>query len=174
VRVLDFGCGSDKFVSEGDVVVGLDKAFYVGVNVVQDVEENGVLPFADNEFDLVVARNSLEHVDGVTVHALVSEFCRVCKKTGKIVIQVPHCSTQGAFTFPHKSYYTIESFEPFLHDYQFVLLKRRLTFGWYEKPVEWLANLNGRLYEKFAAFIITVGGVYFELRPTKERKQGHY
>lgn len=174
MRVLDFGCGRDKFLSAGDDVVGLDKEFYVGVNVVQDVEKDCVLPFSDNEFDLVFARNSLEHVEPVAAHKLVSEFCRVCKKEGVIKIWVPHYSTQGAFTFPHKSYYTIESFEPFLHDYQFKLLKRRLTFGWYAKPIEWIASLNARLYEKFFAFVFTVGGLSFELRPTKEKRQGNY
>lgn len=175
MKVLDFGCGRDKYqASEGVYVTGLDKIDYAGVDVVHDVERKARLPFKDNEFDLIFSRNSMEHVNASAFNSLESELCRVCKPDGKIVVMVPHYTTQGAFTYPHKSYFTIESYEPFLHDFKFTVLKRRLTFGWYLKPVEWLANLSPRLYEKFFAFIIPVGGLHFELQPTKSWKQGNY
>jgi len=46
-------------------------------------------PFADNSFDLVVSVEVLEHVENH--YHFISECCRICKPTGRIVLSTPNC-----------------------------------------------------------------------------------
>ena len=46
-------------------------------------------PFMDNTFDLVVSIEVLEHVENH--YHFISECCRVCKPTGRVVMSTPNC-----------------------------------------------------------------------------------
>jgi len=46
-------------------------------------------PFADNTFDVVVSVEVLEHVENH--YHFLSECCRICKPTGRIVLSTPNC-----------------------------------------------------------------------------------
>ncbi|MEC7697154.1 MAG: methyltransferase domain-containing protein [Planctomycetota bacterium] len=50
---------------------------------------NGRWPFKDNTFDLVVSIEVLEHVENH--YHFISECCRICKPTGRIVMSTPNC-----------------------------------------------------------------------------------
>jgi len=171
-RILDVGCGDTKFKGKaGDSVIGLDFIKYKGVDVVQDLEVSQRLPFKDNEFDLIICNEILEHL--TQSRELESELCRVCKQAGKIVIRVPHYTSRDAFTNPpHKRQFTFWSFNPLFHDFQFELLEARITFS--NRFIEKLVNLNPCFYERAFCFLIPAGGLFFALRPTKSRKLGRF
>ena len=50
---------------------------------------NGRWPFMDNSFDLVVSIEVLEHVENH--YHFLSECCRICKPSGRIVLSTPNC-----------------------------------------------------------------------------------
>lgn len=96
-EVLDFGCGS-----QGYLLRNVSEKIKRGVGVDYDVdradEENlsfrslkfkDKLPIKDSSFDKVVMLAVLEHIDLNKVEPLFSEFKRVLKKGGKIVLTTP-------------------------------------------------------------------------------------
>ena len=102
-RILDLGCGHGEFTVMlnllGYDTVGLDineeglrlarlLAAENGIAPDQFVKgQEGRLPFADGQFDLVVMISSLEHIPDRTLSWLVPEVHRVC--TGIVFVQVP-------------------------------------------------------------------------------------
>jgi predicted SAM-dependent methyltransferase len=63
MKILDLGCGKNKFKSSNtsDIVIGMDKYSLEGVDVVHDLEKTPY-PFNDNEFDEIRAHHVLEHI----------------------------------------------------------------------------------------------------------------
>src|SRR3989338_545184 len=97
-RVLDLGAGSGKLLDElkqkGWQVAGVDadeKAVRLarrrGLKLVKLNQNQIRLPFTDNNFDLVVSLDTLEHVK--TDAAAIGEMKRVVKPEGLILITVP-------------------------------------------------------------------------------------
>ncbi len=114
--VLDFGCGKARLVSMG-LAQGLDiwgadnfsyrdewkpKAEAAGGNRVLDIQD-GVLPFSDCHFDVVIANMVFEHVHD-PVPAL-QEIARVLKPRGRFLALFPVQETwfEGhlGLYFPH-------------------------------------------------------------------------
>lgn len=96
-RVLDLGCRDGaltKHFLDGNHVVGVDadrealaQAAALGVETVwADVEES--LPFGDEEFDVVVAAELLEHLREPS--RLIAEMTRVLRPGGTIAGSVPN------------------------------------------------------------------------------------
>jgi glycosyltransferase involved in cell wall biosynthesis/SAM-dependent methyltransferase len=91
--VLDLGCG-DGFVTDALPaqlkVVGID----LSAEALRHVRRPGAvavgqhLPFADGQFDLVMANDVLEHLDDATRAAVLNEMQRVARKY--VLITVPH------------------------------------------------------------------------------------
>ncbi|MCJ7827882.1 class I SAM-dependent methyltransferase, partial [Patescibacteria group bacterium] len=97
MRVLDVGCGRGEFLDrlmteygvEGSgidlSVQSIDEAKRKMVNPAQLKAGSATkLPFGDEEFDVVVSFDTLEHVENQT--KAVGEMARVVKLKGKVVV----------------------------------------------------------------------------------------
>jgi len=95
--VLELGAGKDSFK---DDPVRLDVHDYPGTDVVFNLEklaEKGEqLPFPEDSFELVRAKQVLEHIENV--EAVFEEVYRVLKDGGKFVVEVPHAQSPNAFS----------------------------------------------------------------------------
>jgi len=96
--ILDIGCGDGDFTlltfGKGKIDVGLDRdkekikqARKKGVYQKAVIADAQKLPFADNEFKIIIANSVLEHVEN-SDRALVECF-RVLKPGGKFIFTVP-------------------------------------------------------------------------------------
>jgi ubiquinone/menaquinone biosynthesis C-methylase UbiE len=131
-RKLNLGCGHD--IRSG--WINLDRANLPGVNVVHDLERLP-LPFADEQFDHINAKDVLEHVDYIRV---LADLHRILRVGGTLDIQVPHFTSADNYIDPtHIKRFSIRTFEFFVSDstanrgYYFdfsfrSIAKRRLTF----------------------------------------------
>jgi SAM-dependent methyltransferase len=103
-RTLDVGC------YEAPLRNLIGRHSYVGVDIVGDpdiqidLNANCELPFADNEFQTVIAIETLEHVDNL--HKLFSECIRVSGRF--VILSLPNCwrdarrpLTRGKGSFAH-------------------------------------------------------------------------
>lgn len=97
--VLELGSGKDEFDNDSEEVVRLDVASYGGMtDVVFDLESLGTgkeLPFDDESFDKVLAKQVLEHIENL--EALFEEVYRVLKDGGKFIVEVPHRKSPSAY-----------------------------------------------------------------------------
>ena len=134
-KILDIGCSggefgvylrkrgahvtgvdiSSKFINEAKK--NLDKAHKVDLN-------DGKLPFKNNQFDLVIASEVLEHL--FRPNRIIKESKRVIKKGGKIVFSTPNLlywgnrinflkgkfkyTDSGVFDESHIHFYTYQTF----------------------------------------------------------------
>lgn len=89
-KILDIPAGNgllaQKLREKGHHVTCADinqaQAHYVYADMTEP------LPFADNEFDLVICMEGIEHI--LNPAQLVEELCRVCKPQGQIIISLPN------------------------------------------------------------------------------------
>jgi SAM-dependent methyltransferase len=149
---LNLGCGTD--IREG--WVNLDLAQLPGVDVVHDLRELP-LPFEDQQFTEVLARDVLEHVDYLPV---LRELHRVLRPAGCLHVSSPHFTSPAVWIDPtHRTAFSIDTFRFFVRearfaarayyfDFSFERLERaRIIFHRYRwQPwnyaVEPLVNLN--------------------------------
>lgn len=107
VKKLNFGCG--KNIKKG--YVNADTARFEGVDKNFDFNVFPY-PFADNEFEEILADNILEHLDDIP--AAMKELHRIAKPDGEIRIIVPYYNCYGAASdVTHKHQFSHLSFEPF-------------------------------------------------------------
>lgn len=88
-RVLEIGCAKGfilyEFHSMGFVVTGVDASHYAISNAKEEVRDaislnqTAILPFADDSFDLVLAKEVLPHIEEADVATFVGECMRVAK-----------------------------------------------------------------------------------------------
>ena len=108
-KFLNLGCGRD--IRKG--WVNLDRAALPGVDVVHDLDCRP-LPFADGQFDLVLAKDVLEHVDYIP---LLRELHRILRVGGRLEIQVPHFTAAANYIDPtHRHRFSVRTFEFFARD----------------------------------------------------------
>lgn len=136
---LNLGCGTD--IRSG--WINVDKANLSGVDVVHDLEALP-LPFADEQFELVCAKDVLEHLDYAR---LLREIHRILKPGGLVEIQVPHFTSADNYIDPtHVKRFSIRTFDFFVQDssamrsYYFdfsfkSIRQRKLNF--YRGPLLW-------------------------------------
>lgn len=152
MKKLNLGCGYD--VREG--WVNLDSSALSGVNVVHDIEKLP-LPFENDTFELVLAKDVLEHVEYIDI---LRDLNRIIKPGGKLIIQVPHFSSVANYIDPtHKKKFSIQTFEFFVADsnrgrnYYFdfsyeKIYYKKLTFlkgaYFYNYLIEKIVNFNDR------------------------------
>ncbi|HEV2762232.1 MAG TPA: class I SAM-dependent methyltransferase [Pyrinomonadaceae bacterium] len=107
MKILDIGCGKHKTPG----AVGMDNNPRTGADVIHDLDVVPY-PFPDDEFDLVIGNQVIEHVEDVL--AVVAELHRVTKPGGVIRLETPHYSDIASYTDPtHKHHLTTESFAYF-------------------------------------------------------------
>jgi len=117
---LDIGCGND--LPDGENWIGLDISEDSDAEVYHNLM-TGFLPFDDNQFVHIRAKNVLEHLDLDTIHKLLSEMGRVGKEDCTIEITVPHFLSDNSAAGNHKVQgFSRVSFNCFLldHDYHTV------------------------------------------------------
>jgi SAM-dependent methyltransferase len=158
MKKLNLGCGLDIRKDW----VNLDIADIDGVDVVHDVSRLP-LPFENEEFDYVLCKDILEHLDYVP---LLRDIHRILTKGGTLEISVPHFTSQDNYIDPtHKKMFSFRTFEFFVTDSTFKrdyyfdfhfrrILHSRITFNkgflFYNVLIEPLINLSEqskKLYE---------------------------
>ena len=106
-KKLNLGCGVD--IKEG--WVNLDSAALPKVDVVHNIE-NLPLPFADNEFDRILAQDVLEHVEYIPV---LKDLHRILKPGGSLTVRVPHFTSKNNFVDPtHKKLFSVSTWDFFV------------------------------------------------------------
>lgn len=187
MRILDVGCGTDKYPGS----VGADWIRLPGVDLVCDLNA-APWPFRDNSFQHIVCRHSLSHMwDLIPV---LREIHRVAAPGCVVEVIAPHYASDNFYSDPtHRlafGYRTMNYFAanlPFHWRYytelRFNILDRHLSFRGHRlhpgqprhlNPArwigfEWLVNAFPRLYERFFAFVLPVSEVYFRLEVVKTR-----
>lgn len=149
--VLDYGCGRGQIVEAGRNA-GLEiygvEAFYEGSTVRPDIErkgwlgnivrviENGVIPFDDHFFDLVVSNQVIEHVEDLD--GVLCEIHRVLKPGGaflslfpsKDVIRENHCGIPLIHRFSKQSRFR----------FYYAVVLRQIGLGYHKgnkSPSQW-------------------------------------
>ncbi len=131
-RVLDYGCGRGEIVTYGRSQ-GVE--FY-GVDMAADPSErpenfrpikDGVIPFEDNFFDVVVSNQVFEHV--ADPPKAVAEISRVLKPGGRFLALFP----DGTSWFEgHVGLYFVHWMGPSLA-HRYMMLCHHLGFGYYRE-----------------------------------------
>jgi ubiquinone/menaquinone biosynthesis C-methylase UbiE len=160
---LNLGCGND--IKKG--FINLDSAHLPGVDIVHDLKKP--LPFKDAQFDLILCRNILEHIDDYI--SVLKECFRVLKKNGQIHIEVPHFTSRINYIDPtHKKMFSIRTFEFFVKDsafrrnYYFDFAFSKLTYRkicfekgifFYDYLVELIVNAHFSLMNLYEATFLS-------------------
>ena len=159
---LNLGCGSD--IRED--YVNLDVAPLPGVDVVHDLNQLP-LPFEDGRFSEILCLDVFEHVD---YPPLLKECHRILKPGGRVVLEVPHFSSNNNHVDPtHRNRFSVKTFNFFAEgthehrqrsyyfDFTFsrVALRRLIFvksffFPW-NRLVEPLVNSSERLQQYYEA-----------------------
>ena len=101
---LNLGCGFDYI--EG--FVNVDISPDVNPDVVCSFEKE--LPFDDNSFDYINIKQVIEHI--AKLKEFLAEVYRISKPGAIVLIEVPYCYHQTAFsTITHINFFSITSFE---------------------------------------------------------------
>jgi SAM-dependent methyltransferase len=119
MRVLDVGCGRNKFPG----AIGLDRNPDTRADVIADLDRFPY-PFADDSFDMLVAIHVIEHVSDVI--RSMEEFHRLVRAGGVVRIETPHYTDFSSFCDPtHRWHLNSYSFRYFGED--------NAGFGYYSK-----------------------------------------
>ena len=181
MKILDIGCGKHKTPG----AIGLDSNPKTDADVIHNLDEVPY-PFPDNEFDLIVGNQVIEHLADVL--AVIAELHRIAKPGATICLDTPHYSDIASFTDPtHRHHLTTESFayftgkRPDFDFYSDVSLRPRvvrvtLLKLWRALGLELLVNLGNRypglrfirrFWESYLCFIIRGKTIYFEFEVIK-------
>ena len=118
-RKLNLGCGTD--VKKG--WINLDSSALPGVDVVHDIGTLP-LPFSDGQFDEILCRDILEHLDYAPV---LRDLWRITASGGSLTIRVPHFTSKHNFIDPtHKKLFSVNTFDFFVKNS--VLKKERAYY----------------------------------------------
>jgi SAM-dependent methyltransferase len=120
-RCLDVGCGLGGFILSRPDTVGVDinpmlVEFCRSQGLEVDVFNGCDIPFEQSSFDSLILDNVLEHI--LEPAALLTDFTRVLKSGGKLLIGVPGRKGYESDS-DHKVYYTRESLRSLLHEHGF-------------------------------------------------------
>ena len=160
MKKLNLGCGRD--IRQG--WINLDIKELPGVDVAHNVEDLP-LPFDDQSFDEILARDILEHIDYIPV---LKELHRILKGGGQLAIQVPHFTSVDNFIDPtHRCQFSIQTFDFFVaymndaRDYYFDFAFQNIVsrkIGFTKRPffcinyvLEPLVNMNTKSLKFYEA-----------------------
>jgi SAM-dependent methyltransferase len=156
-KKLNLGCGTD--IRRG--WVNLDKVSLPGVDIAHDLESLP-LPFPDESFEHVFAKDVLEHVNYVD---LIRDIHRILRPGGILEVQVPHFTSTDNYVDPtHIKRFSIRTFDFFVKDQQALrsyyfdfhysyVASRKLRF--YRGPLLWdyivepLVNLHFKIQKYY-------------------------
>jgi SAM-dependent methyltransferase len=185
MKILDVGCGANK--TEG--AIGLDSNPRTAADVIHDLGDLPY-PFADDEFDNVVANHVVEHVPDVM--AFIAELHRVTKHGGRIKLITPHYTNPDWANDPthrnHINSYTFNTFLPGRQVFDFytdielkpVYAYVSLLSLWKYLGVEFLVNLDQKVsgfrflrkfWEQYLSYIIRGKELWFEFEVVKVSTQ---
>jgi len=171
---LNLGCGREAL----NDYINVDIVDLKEVDIVHDLDKFPY-PFLDNQFDEVRMKSIMEHLNDV--QKTLEELWRICKPNAVITIRVPHFASLGAFVDPtHKRFFTYYSFDYYCIDAKkeisdfsyyskakFRMLKRRIIYPKYLKPLEWLANTFPKFHEIMLRKFLPARSLRFELEVIK-------
>lgn len=171
MKILDLGCGRKKYAG----AVGIDVNPGTDADIVWDLN---VFPYPldDNEFDLVICDNIIEHLDDPV--KVMEELYRIVKPEGLIRIIVPYFSSPESFAdITHKRFFSLTSFDVFNPDdgrsfyssARFRVVRRMINFGRLRTylGIQFLANAFPHVYERHFAYIFPAFSLHFQLKLIK-------
>ncbi|MBZ0220874.1 MAG: class I SAM-dependent methyltransferase [Candidatus Methylomirabilis sp.] len=183
MRILDLGCGRRKLPGS----TGIDASTSSEADIIHDLNRFPY-PFDDSEFDGIVCRHILEHLDDIP--RVMRELHRILKPSGTLSIITPHFSCDNSYTDPtHKHHFSVRSFDYFIMGKR--LAQDIYTEALFEEKIsklvfsdiyrrgafninmhrclglEWIVNRYPRLYEKYFAFIFPSNEIIKELEAIK-------
>ena len=176
MKILDIGCGKHKTPG----AIGMDCNPRTDADVIHNLNDIPY-PFPDNEFDLIIGNQVIEHV--VDVLAVMGELHRIAKPGALIRLDTPHYTDISSFRDPtHLHHFTCESFMYFTEKrpefafYTDVTMRTRqvrvtLLKLWRALGFELLVNSCNRyprlrflrrFWESYLCFIIRGKNIFFE------------
>jgi len=182
MRVLNVGCGRNKLgfpeAAQAIEVVGVDVSPESQADVIHDLN-HFPYPFEDDQFDLIVMLDVIEHLDDVA--ATINELYRISKHGADLCIRTPHYSSYWAYGDPtHKHFFSSFAFDGFLvgnvnvvyAKASYELIERTLEFPkvWRITGVAWLANRFTHRWEQLFAFTFRALSMVFRLRTVKRQR----
>lgn len=182
MKILDVGCGMNK--AEG--AIGLDSNPRTHADVIHDLGEFPY-PFADNEFDCVVANHVVEHVPDVM--SFIAELHRVTRAGGTIRLLTPHYTNPdwandpthrnhiNSYTF--NTYMTGRQIYDFYTDVELRCLRCYVSLAnlWKIAGVQFVVNLDNqwpamrftrKLWEHYFSFIMRGKELQFDFEVVKK------
>ena len=174
MKILDIGCGKNK--AKG--AIGIDINPSSDADIIHDLNIFP-WPLADDEFDKIICRDILEHIDDIP--KTMEEIWRIGKNGAIVEIVAPFPSSRWLYTDPtHKRAFTSKSFDFFVEGSEyygriptrakFVLTQveyRKDTYRWWDKLILKLANKYKDYYESYFMYIYQIHTIYFELKVVK-------
>jgi len=178
---LNIGCGND--IRKG--YLNVDAVKLPGVNKVCDLN-NFPWPFKDNEFDIILAYQVIEHLNDIPRSP--RELWRISKNKAKIHIGVPYFASVGAWTdLTHRHPFGWCSLDYMAnnevhkhsvgknhaHEYgskeKFNILKRKFIFGKLHKclGISWFAHKFPMFFELYLPFIFPARHIEFKIETVK-------
>jgi len=139
--ILDIGCENNLFKEYDTITLDVNP----GADIIQDLNKSQKIPLKENQFDIVILSQILEHL--VTVEEIIAESKRVSRKY--ILIGLPNeltlenrfkyflgkCSEWGSYVpYGHKHFFIIKNIEKFIKRF----------FGNYEKKYYLFGVSGGR------------------------------
>lgn len=177
MKTLELGCGFNKMAG----AIGVDIIRGSQADIIHDLNVFPY-PFADNEWDRVLCRDVLEHVDNFV--PTIEEIWRIARPGAMVEVSGPFMSSVNYYSDPtHKRAYTSKTFDYFVEG------SRAFRFGYSTARFElvaceydreerskrtgvhrWLldwANRNKEHYESRFAFVYPLYQIFFDLRVIK-------
>lgn len=174
MKTLVLGCGLKK--PPGTIGIDINPATVA--DIIHDL--NSVpYPFKNDQFDLIVCHDILEHLDNIVPS--MQEIHRIGKHGACVDIKTPHFSSILSWNDPtHKYHFSSKSFDYFTNDparlrthfytkEKFEYVKKELTFT--KSPMSLLGKLiytfSSRIYEHHFTWIFPAKGISIILRIMK-------
>ncbi len=175
VRVLDVGCGRNKFPG----AIGVDRNPASHADLICDLDQ-ATYPFRDDSFDEVRATHVIEHVADVL--RTMGEFHRLVRAGGRIRLVTPHYTDFSSFCDPtHRWHLNSFSFRVFGEDHggfgyytaarlKEISVRVRLLALWRWLGFEFLVNRSRafrKFWEYYLCFVVRGKVMEFEFEVIK-------
>lgn len=134
------------------------------LDIISDITS---IPLADNSLDAIMCIEVLEHLPN-PIEAL-SEFSRLLKSGGKLIITAPFCSLTHFAPYHFYSGFNTYFFNKFLSDYNFEILEIEKNGNFYEYLAQELLRLpvTNKQYQKRGLRIWEYGAIFVLLHALK-------
>jgi SAM-dependent methyltransferase len=175
VKVLDVGCGRNKFPGS----IGIDRNPDTAADVICDLDRPPY-PFASDQFDQIRVIHVIEHVADVL--ATMKELHRLARPGGRIVLETPHYTDFSSFCDPtHRWHLNSFSFRHFGEDHggfgyytrqklREVRVEVKLLALWKWLGFQFLVNHSRRFrlfWEYYLCYLVRGKAIHFEFEVLK-------